>query len=59
MTHSTNFLHFLAQHALIMQEDLPTTVREDVGDHFQIGLPEPGRSWKGLIEGRPVSVVLV
>lgn len=38
MTHSTNSLHFLAQHALIMQEEeLPTTFEEQVADqryHF-------------------------
>ncbi|KAJ9706662.1 hypothetical protein PVL29_001909 [Vitis rotundifolia] len=37
LTHSTNFLHFLAQHALIMQEELPTPVEEHVDDqkyHF-------------------------
>lgn len=37
LTHSTNFLHFLAQHALIMQEELPTAVEEHVDDqkyHF-------------------------
>ncbi|XP_057976752.1 SPX domain-containing membrane protein At4g22990-like isoform X3 [Malania oleifera] len=37
LTHSTNFLHFLAQHALIMQEELPTPVEEQVDDrryHF-------------------------
>uniref|UniRef100_A0A5B6ZF39 SPX domain-containing protein n=1 Tax=Davidia involucrata TaxID=16924 RepID=A0A5B6ZF39_DAVIN len=37
LTHSTNFLHFLAQHALIMQEELPTPTEEHVDDqryHF-------------------------
>ncbi|KAF3448475.1 hypothetical protein FNV43_RR09188 [Rhamnella rubrinervis] len=37
LTHSTNFLNFLAQHALIMQEELPTPVGEHVDDqkyHF-------------------------
>ncbi|XP_056173980.1 SPX domain-containing membrane protein At4g11810-like isoform X2 [Syzygium oleosum] len=37
LTHSTNFLHFLAQHALILQEELPTPVEEQVDDgryHF-------------------------
>ncbi|KAB1217167.1 hypothetical protein CJ030_MR4G021154 [Morella rubra] len=37
LTHSTNFLNFLAQHALIMQEELPTPVEEQVDDqkyHF-------------------------
>ncbi|KAJ0049675.1 hypothetical protein Pint_16033 [Pistacia integerrima] len=37
LTHSTNFLNFLAQHALIMQEELPTPVEEHVDDqryHF-------------------------
>ncbi|KAA8522335.1 hypothetical protein F0562_013304 [Nyssa sinensis] len=37
LTHSTNFLHFLAQHALIMQEELPTPAEDYVDDqryHF-------------------------
>ncbi|KAL8150458.1 hypothetical protein V2J09_020266 [Rumex salicifolius] len=38
LTHSTNFLNFLAQHALIMQEDLlPSSTEEQVDDqryHF-------------------------
>ncbi|XP_052209961.1 SPX domain-containing membrane protein At4g22990-like isoform X2 [Diospyros lotus] len=37
LTHSTNFLHFLAQHALIMQEELPSPAEEHVDDeryHF-------------------------
>ncbi|XP_044477079.1 SPX domain-containing membrane protein At4g22990-like [Mangifera indica] len=37
LTHSTNFLNFLAQHALIMQDELPTPVEEHVDDqryHF-------------------------
>ncbi|PSS04128.1 SPX domain-containing membrane protein [Actinidia chinensis var. chinensis] len=37
MGHSTNFLHFLAQHALIMQEELPTPTEEHADDdryHF-------------------------
>ncbi|XP_015901882.1 SPX domain-containing membrane protein At4g22990 [Ziziphus jujuba] len=37
LTHSTNFLNFMAQHALIMQEELPTPVGEQVDDqryHF-------------------------
>ncbi|XP_044486741.1 SPX domain-containing membrane protein At4g22990-like [Mangifera indica] len=37
LSHSTNFLNFLAQHALIMQEELPTPVEEHVDDqryHF-------------------------
>lgn len=37
LTHSTNFLNFLAQHALIMQDELPTPVEERVVDkkyHF-------------------------
>ncbi|GMH09441.1 hypothetical protein Nepgr_011282 [Nepenthes gracilis] len=37
LTHSTNFLHFLAQHALIMQEELPTPDEEQIDDkkyHF-------------------------
>ncbi|KAK9276144.1 hypothetical protein L1049_005675 [Liquidambar formosana] len=37
LTHSTNFLNFLAQHALIMQEELPTPVEEQIDDekyHF-------------------------
>ncbi|KAF5729940.1 Major Facilitator Superfamily with SPX (SYG1/Pho81/XPR1) domain-containing protein isoform 1 [Tripterygium wilfordii] len=37
LTHSTNFLNFLAQHALIMQEELPTPVEEPIADrgyHF-------------------------
>ena len=32
LTHSTNFLNFLAQHAFIMQEELPTPVEEQVVD---------------------------
>lgn len=33
LTHSTNFLHFLAQHALIMQEEiLPSPIEEQIGD---------------------------
>lgn len=37
LTHSTNFLNFMAQHALIMQEELPTPVGEQIDDqkyHF-------------------------
>ncbi|XP_070021126.1 SPX domain-containing membrane protein At4g22990-like [Nicotiana sylvestris] len=37
LSHSTNFLNFLAQHALIMQEELPSPVEEEVDDqkyHF-------------------------
>ncbi|KAK6947708.1 Major facilitator superfamily [Dillenia turbinata] len=37
LTHSTNFLNFLAQHALIMQEELPSPAEEYVDDqryHF-------------------------
>lgn len=37
LTHSTNFLNFMAQHALIMQEELPSPVGEHVDDqryHF-------------------------
>lgn len=37
LTHSTNFLHFLGQHALIMQEEFPTPVEEYVDNeryHF-------------------------
>ncbi|XP_059645381.1 SPX domain-containing membrane protein At4g22990-like isoform X2 [Cornus florida] len=37
LTHSTNFLHFLAQHALIMQEELPAPIEEQVDEeryHF-------------------------
>lgn len=37
LTHSTNSLNFLAQHALIMQEELPTAIDGPVGDesyHF-------------------------
>ncbi|KAJ4954928.1 hypothetical protein NE237_011711 [Protea cynaroides] len=37
LTHSTNFLHFLGQHALIMQEELPTPGEDHVDDgsyHF-------------------------
>ncbi|KAG6634150.1 hypothetical protein I3843_12G098500 [Carya illinoinensis] len=37
LTHSTNFLNFLAQHALIMQDELPTPIEEQVDDqkyHF-------------------------
>ncbi|XP_043715165.1 SPX domain-containing membrane protein At4g22990-like [Telopea speciosissima] len=37
LTHSTNFLHFLGQHALIMQEELPTPLEDHVDDesyHF-------------------------
>lgn len=37
LSYSTNFLNFLAQHALIMQEELPTPVEEMVDDgryHF-------------------------
>ncbi|XWS38425.1 hypothetical protein CRYUN_Cryun19dG0130400 [Craigia yunnanensis] len=37
LTHSTNFLNFLAQHALIMQEELPAPVEEHVDEeryHF-------------------------
>jgi len=33
LTHSTNFLHFLAQHALIMQEEiLPSPTEEKIDD---------------------------
>lgn len=37
VTHSTNFLHFLGQHALITQDDLPTPAAELVDEekyHF-------------------------
>ncbi|PSS09782.1 SPX domain-containing membrane protein [Actinidia chinensis var. chinensis] len=37
LTHSTNFLHFLAQHAFIMQEELPAPTEEYADDqryHF-------------------------
>ncbi|CAI0476539.1 unnamed protein product [Linum tenue] len=37
LSHSTNFLNFLAQHALIMQEELPTPIEESIDDkryHF-------------------------
>ncbi|KAK7315157.1 hypothetical protein VNO77_33690 [Canavalia gladiata] len=37
LTHSTNFLNFLGQHALIMQEELPTPTEEPVDNqryHF-------------------------
>ncbi|KAL3331261.1 hypothetical protein AABB24_034866 [Solanum stoloniferum] len=37
LSHSTNFLNFLAQHALIMQEEFPTPAEEQVDDqryHF-------------------------
>lgn len=37
LTYSTNFLHFLAQHALIMHEELPSPVEEQAEDgkyHF-------------------------
>ncbi|KAF8379400.1 hypothetical protein HHK36_028835 [Tetracentron sinense] len=35
LTHSTNFLHFLGQHALIMQEEeLPTPVEDHVDDQI-------------------------
>ena len=32
LTHSTNFLNFLAQHALIMQDELPAPTEERVDD---------------------------
>ncbi|XP_028767525.1 SPX domain-containing membrane protein At4g22990 isoform X1 [Neltuma alba] len=32
LTHSTNFLNFMAQHAFIMQEELPTPTEEHVDD---------------------------
>lgn len=37
LTHSTNFLNFMAQHALIMQEELPTPAGDQIDDqkyHF-------------------------
>lgn len=37
LTHSTNFLNFLAQHALIAQEEIPAPVEEEAEDqkyHF-------------------------
>ncbi|KAJ8511807.1 hypothetical protein OPV22_002241 [Ensete ventricosum] len=37
LTHSTNFLQFLGQHALILQEDMPTTAEDHANDqkyHF-------------------------
>ncbi|KAG9149255.1 hypothetical protein Leryth_003240 [Lithospermum erythrorhizon] len=37
LSHSTNFLNFLAQHALIMQDELPSPIEEQVDDqryHF-------------------------
>ncbi|CAI9771761.1 unnamed protein product [Fraxinus pennsylvanica] len=33
LTHSTNFLYFLGQHAFTMQEELPTTAEEHIDDH--------------------------
>ncbi|CAN0841501.1 SPX domain-containing membrane protein At4g22990 [Linum grandiflorum] len=33
LSHSTNFLNFMAQHALIMQEELPTPTEEIVDDN--------------------------
>ena len=39
LTHSTNFLNFMAQHALIMQEELPAPVEEHIDEeryHFII-----------------------
>lgn len=32
LSHSTNFLNFLAQHALIIQEDLPSRIEEGQSD---------------------------
>ncbi|MBA0744336.1 hypothetical protein Gogos_006965 [Gossypium gossypioides] len=32
LTHSTNFLNFMAQHALIMQEDLPAPAEEQIDE---------------------------
>lgn len=32
LTHSTNFLHFMGKHALILQEDLPSPSQDDVDD---------------------------
>ncbi|KAK9143562.1 hypothetical protein Syun_012962 [Stephania yunnanensis] len=32
LTHSTNFLHFLGQHALIIQGELPSPAEDHVGD---------------------------
>ncbi|MFQ6637871.1 hypothetical protein Gotur_014212 [Gossypium turneri] len=32
LTHSTNFLNFMAQHALIMQEELPAPAEEQIDD---------------------------
>lgn len=37
LTHSTNFLNFMAQHAFIMHEELPSAAEEPVGEekyHF-------------------------
>ncbi|XP_058104729.1 SPX domain-containing membrane protein At4g22990-like [Magnolia sinica] len=37
LTHSTNFLHFLGQHALIMQEELPSPAEDPIDEqkyHF-------------------------
>ncbi|URD82293.1 SPX domain-containing membrane protein [Musa troglodytarum] len=33
LTHSTNFLQFLGQHALILQEDIPTTAEDHADEH--------------------------
>ncbi|CAL9204275.1 unnamed protein product [Musa hybrid cultivar] len=33
LTHSTNFLQFLGQHALILQEDIPTIAEDHADDH--------------------------
>lgn len=33
LTHSTNFLQFLGQHALILHEDIPTTAEDHADDH--------------------------
>lgn len=38
LTHSTNFLQFLGQHALIVQEDIPSSAEDHVDDqryHFK------------------------
>ncbi|KAJ4832231.1 hypothetical protein Tsubulata_001984 [Turnera subulata] len=52
LTHSTNFLNFLAQHALIMQEELPTPIEEHVDDekyHFMSLLLNLGNTFLYMV----------
>ncbi|CAN1332870.1 SPX domain-containing membrane protein At4g22990 [Linum perenne] len=52
LSHSTNFLNYMAQHALIMQEELPTPIEEVVDDnryHFMSLLLNLGNTFLYMV----------